>query len=50
MFISLAMWPAWLDWLTVVRNSNVSVVYNLPTLPLMAVPLVAGLPGAGGPH
>ncbi|HEX5825467.1 MAG TPA: hypothetical protein VFY18_13495 [Candidatus Limnocylindrales bacterium] len=39
----------WLDWLAVVRNSNVSLIYNLPTLPLMLAPLVAWLAGVRRP-
>ena len=39
----------WLDWIAVVRNSNVSVLYNLPTLPLIVSPLVAWLAGARRP-
>jgi hypothetical protein len=40
----------WLDWFAVVANSNVSLVYNLPTLPLMCAPLVAWLAGARRPR
>lgn len=40
----------WLDWLAVVRNSNVSLLYNLPTLPLMLAPLVAWLTGVRRPR
>jgi hypothetical protein len=39
----------WLDWFAVVRNSNVSPTYNLPTLPLMLAPLVAWLTGIRRP-
>jgi hypothetical protein len=39
----------WLDWIAVVRNSNVSVLYNLPTLPLILMPLVPWLTGARRP-
>jgi len=39
----------WLDWIAVVRNSNVSLIYNLPTLPLMVAPLVAWLTGVRRP-
>jgi len=42
---SLVLWPVWLDWFAVVRNSDVSLIYNLPTLPLMLVPLVAWATG-----
>jgi hypothetical protein len=38
---SLLFLPVWIDWFTVVRNSDVSLLYNLPTLPLMLAPLVA---------
>jgi hypothetical protein len=40
----------WLDWFAVVRNSNISPVYNLPTLPLMLAPLVAWLTGRRRPR
>jgi hypothetical protein len=40
----------WLDWFAVVRNSNVSLIYNLPTLPLMLAPLVAWLTGRRRPR
>jgi hypothetical protein len=39
----------WLDWLAVVRNSNVDLTYNLPTLPLMLAPLVPWLTGVRRP-
>ena len=38
--VSLLFLPVWFDWLAVVRNSDVSWAYNLPTLPLMLAPLV----------
>ena len=38
--VSLLFLPVWSDWLAVVRNSDVSWTYNLPTLPLMLAPLV----------
>ena len=40
----------WFDWFTVVRNSDVSLLYNLPTLPLMLAPLVAWATGRDRPH
>jgi hypothetical protein len=43
--VSLAFLPVWFDWLTVVRNSDVSLLYNLPTLPLMLTPLIAWAAG-----
>lgn len=42
---SLVFLPVWFDWFTVVRNSDVSLLYNLPTLPLMLAPLVAWVTG-----
>jgi hypothetical protein len=47
---SIPFGKAWLDWFAVVTNSNVSLVYNLPTLPLMCAPLVAWLAGARRPR
>ena len=47
--LSLLFLPVWLDWLTVVRNSDVSLLYNLPTLPLMLAPLVAWAVGRDRP-
>jgi hypothetical protein len=41
--ISSVFGRAWLDWLAVVRNSDVSLTYNLPTLPLLLAPLVPWL-------
>ncbi|MEA2520257.1 MAG: hypothetical protein QOF49_2337 [Chloroflexota bacterium] len=46
---SLPFGRAWLDWLAVVRNSDINLAYNLPTLPLMLVPLVAWLTGIRRP-
>ncbi len=37
---SLAFGHMWIDWVAVVRNSNVSLSYNLPTLPLVLAPLI----------
>jgi hypothetical protein len=48
-FVSLPFGRIWLDWLAVVRNSNVDLTYNLPTLPLMIAPLVAWLAGVRRP-
>ena len=47
--VSLAFIPVWFDWFTVVRNSDVSLLYNLPTLPLMLAPLVAWATGLARP-
>jgi hypothetical protein len=47
--LSIPFARVWLDWFAVVRNSNVSLVYNLPTLPLMLAPLVAWLAGIRPP-
>lgn len=50
--VALASIPfgrVWLDWLAVVGNSNVSLVYNLPTLPVILAPLVAWLTGVRRP-
>ncbi len=47
--LSLLFLPVWLDWFTVVRNSDVSLFYNLPTLPLMLAPLVAWATGRARP-
>jgi hypothetical protein len=41
--ISLLFGRVWLDWLAAARNSDVSVVYNLPTLPLVLAPLIPWL-------
>ena len=38
--ISLLFGRLWLDWVAVVRNSDVSVAYNVPTLPLVLAPLL----------
>lgn len=46
---SIPFWRLWIDWFAVVRNSNVSLIYNLPTLPLMLAPLVAWLTGVRRP-
>jgi hypothetical protein len=46
---SIPFGRVWLDWLAVVRNSNVSLLYNLPTLPLMLAPIVAWLTGRRRP-
>lgn len=48
--LSIPFARVWLDWLAVVRNSNVSLIYNLPTLPLMLAPLVAWLAGRRRPR
>ena len=41
--VSLLFGRLWLDWITVIRNSDLSLVYNLPTLPLMVAPLIPWL-------
>jgi hypothetical protein len=46
---SIPFGRVWLDWLAVVRNSNVDLTYNLPTLPVMLVPIVAWLTGVRRP-
>jgi hypothetical protein len=38
--VSVAYGRVWLDWLAVVTNSNVSLTYNLPTLPVVLAPLI----------
>jgi hypothetical protein len=48
--VSIPFAGVWLDWFKVVTNSNVSLVYNLPTLPLMCAPLVAWLAGVRRPR
>lgn len=40
---SLCFGAVWVDWLAVAANSDVSLVYNLPTLPMMLAPLVPWL-------
>jgi hypothetical protein len=47
--LSVPFARVWLDWFAVVRNSNVSLIYNLPTLPLMLAPLIAWLTGVRRP-
>jgi hypothetical protein len=47
--VSLLFLPVWFDWFTVVRNSGVSLLYNLPTLPLILAPLVAWATGRARP-
>ena len=39
----------WLEWLRVAGNSDVSVLYNLPTMPLVLAPLVPWLAGRRRP-
>ena len=46
---SLPFLAVWFDWITVVRNSDVSLLYNLPTLPLILAPLVAWATGRDRP-
>ena len=48
--LSIPFAGIWLDWFAVVRHSNVSLLYNLPTLPLMLAPLVAWLTGVRKPE
>jgi hypothetical protein len=46
---SIPFGRVWLDWFAVVGNSNVSLIYTLPTLPLMLAPLLAWLTGVRRP-
>lgn len=39
--VSLVFGSVWFDWFTVVRNSNVPLIYNITTVPLMLAPLIA---------
>ena len=39
--VSVLFGSVWFEWFTVVQNSNVSLIYNLPTVPLMLAPLIA---------
>ena len=41
--VSLLFWPVWFDWITIVRNSEVTISYNFPSLPLIAAPLIPWL-------
>jgi hypothetical protein len=41
--VSLAFGPLWLDWVTAIRNSDLTLAYNLPTMPLMVAPLIPWL-------
>lgn len=41
--LSLLFLPVWFDWLTVLRNSELTLSYNFPTIPLMVAPLVPWL-------
>jgi hypothetical protein len=41
--VSVLFGRLWLDWITAVRNSDLSLLYNLPTLPLMVAPLIPWL-------
>lgn len=47
--LSIPFLRVWLDWFAVVRNSNVDLTYNLPTLPLMLTPVIAWLAGVRRP-
>jgi hypothetical protein len=47
--LSIPFLRVWLDWFAVVRNSNVDLTYNLPTLPLMLTPVIAWLSGVRRP-
>ncbi len=38
--VSLVSGALWVEWVAVVRNSNVSILYNVPTLPLILAPLI----------
>jgi hypothetical protein len=46
---SLPFLPVWFDWIKVVTNSDVSVLYNVLTVPLILVPLVAWATGRDRP-
>ncbi len=41
--VSLPFARVWADWLLVVRNSDVTLAYNLPTVPLAVAPLIPWL-------
>jgi hypothetical protein len=41
--VSVLFLPLWLDWVTALRNSDVTLIYNLPSLPLMVAPLIPWL-------
>lgn len=47
--VSLLFGRLWLEWITVASNSDVSVFYNLPTVPLMLAPLTPWLAGRDRP-
>jgi hypothetical protein len=47
--VSLLFGGLWLEWLKVATNSDVSLLYNLPTLPLLLAPLVPWLAGERRP-
>ncbi len=38
--VSLLFWPVWFDWITIVRNSEVTFSYNFPSLPVVIAPLI----------
>ncbi len=48
--VSLLFGRLWLDWIRVASNSDVSLFYNLPTVPLMLAPLIPWLTGDRPPR
>jgi hypothetical protein len=48
--VSLLFGGLWFEWLRVALNSDVSLAYNLPSLPLMLAPLVPWLTGQHRPR
>ncbi len=47
--VSLAFGRIWFDWFAVVANSDVSLAYNLPTLPVVLAPLLPWIAAPGHP-
>ncbi|HEV7810005.1 MAG TPA: hypothetical protein VGO64_05375 [Candidatus Limnocylindrales bacterium] len=41
--LSIPFWPLWLDWLAVIRNSDLDATYGLSQVALLLVPTVAWL-------
>jgi len=41
--VSLLFGRVWFDWLTILGNSDVTLSYNFPTIPLMVAPLIPWL-------
>jgi len=46
---NLALLPMWLQWVSIIRNSNLGPGFSLYQYPLMAVPVVAWLGSSRGP-